>query len=105
MPIDVAPLTGAWIETRDFYLLTVTWMSPPSRGRGLKRAIRDSEDWHDGVAPLTGAWIETAVGAILCCVLAVAPLTAAWIETLINVAELMTDPSPPSRGRGLKQGH
>ena len=57
--IEVAPLTGAWIETkyRQYLRQLVT------------------------VAPLTGAWIETLVCMIRAVALQVAPLTGAWIET------------------------
>ena len=56
----VAPLTGAWIETK--------FSAAPGR---IAKAV----------APLTGAWIETAMQGSLRVLGRVAPLTGAWIET------------------------
>ena len=80
---DVAPLAGAWIET--WGLDTVTFIAY-------------------NVAPLAGAWIETRLklgldqGAPR-----VAPLAGAWIETVrFLVARPACRESHPSRVRGLK---
>ena len=56
----VAPLAGAWIETR----------------------LLDGVQKGWGVAPLAGAWIETSVGPYQWHSPAVAPLAGVWIETL-----------------------
>ena len=56
---SVAPLVGAWIETR---------------------ACVHSSD-RTAVAPLVGAWIETAIYEELQYLQSVAPLVGAWIET------------------------
>ena len=37
LPDDVAPRTGAWIETWDLNDRCPVAQSPPARGRGLKR--------------------------------------------------------------------
>ena len=79
---QVAPCTGAWIET-------------PSRSRPWPgiccRPLHGGVDRNCGggigvrvvgsVAPCTGAWIETPAGAPTCCSTGVAPCTGAWIET------------------------
>ena len=58
----VAPLVGAWIETR--YVQTRTEQMQ--------------------VAPLVGAWIETVQIRGTTKVVSVAPLVGAWIETEQN---------------------
>ena len=60
----VAPLAGAWIETR-----ALLWTIKPSR-----------------VAPLAGAWIETTDVGDAHVVLYVAPLAGAWIETAFTAS-------------------
>src|SRR5690606_17294800 len=57
--LKVAPLTGAWIETRSAEGIATGWR----------------------VAPLTGAWIETSSTSSAWRMPTVAPLTGAWIET------------------------
>ena len=56
---EVAPLAGAWIETRG----GVIWR------------------YVFPVAPLAGAWIETNCASHRISQLTVAPLAGAWIET------------------------
>ena len=56
---DVAPFTGAWIETNSFASNTSRY----------------------GVAPFTGAWIETCKTLRWAASVSVAPFTGAWIET------------------------
>ena len=60
MEEDVAPFTGAWIETpMAVYLekigevapFTGAWIETPGQSYG--------RDWRRMVAPFTGAWIET----------------------------------------------
>ena len=78
---SVAPRTGAWIETFYFARLADPGPSPPARGRGLKRLGVFNHALPGAVAPRTGAWIETTrrlkggAGPF------VAPRTGAWIET------------------------
>ena len=77
----VAPLAGAWIETRS-----------GCRIHHIKE-----------VAPLAGAWIETDWILKKNDNESVAPLAGAWIETW-HYAEKFEDlPSLPLRERGLKQ--
>ena len=78
--MTVAPLTGAWIETKG----TVT---------GFKKRC---------VAPLTGAWIETNIWVFNRKLTSVAPLTGAWIETYLEDLSVKMWQSHPSRVRGLK---
>ena len=61
--MTVAPLTGAWIETLDHFVVFNFIV----------------------VAPLTGAWIETYNYTRGHFALSVAPLTGAWIETHTQV--------------------
>ena len=56
---EVAPLVGAWIETRN------------QAHNVLCRCV----------APLVGAWIETAIAQRFGLMNLVAPLVGAWIET------------------------
>ena len=101
--------------------------SPPSRGRGSKRAarrrarraarsrpLRGGVDRNSGstraagaiarVAPFAGAWIETTGSptARSSRLMSVAPFAGAWIETLPCTGIRQMDWSPPSRGRGSK---
>ncbi len=76
----VAPLAGAWIETR---------------------FTRDVEKVRF-VAPLAGAWIETDAASSEPGASLVAPLAGAWIETNDHVSRRVGLRSRPSRARGLK---
>ena len=124
----VAPFTGAWIETVTASRHAVSstgrplrggvdrntsrsdrqaqsMRSPPSRGRGSKRAIDACRRCACTVAPFTGAWIETSsTSSATCEHVGVAPFTGAWIETAAeHAAADRRRRSPPSRGRGSKQ--
>ena len=74
----VAPLVGAWIETRFRYRFP---LSPE-------------------VAPLVGAWIETLYLCRSVRNTEVAPLVGAWIETLTVSVPCRRYSSRPSR-RGV----
>jgi len=56
---NVAPFTGAWIETSDWGSVRYGNMSRPSRARGLKHRADGEKVTSIVVAPFTGAWIET----------------------------------------------
>ena len=57
---EVAPFTGAWIETRvENTIIDWSEKSHPSRVRGLKQTCISPRDLPEHVAPFTGAWIET----------------------------------------------
>ena len=73
----VAPVTGAWIET-------------------IQPSIRSLSDQ---VAPVTGAWIETSEGVRAGKAADVAPVTGAWIETPTKRREASTSPSRARHGR------
>ena len=61
--------------------ITLANLSPPVRGRGLKRdEINEIEDDHV-VAPRAGAWIETREKEAHSQPFLVAPRAGAWIET------------------------
>ncbi len=117
------PFTGAWIET---YFKDVNGdrsFVAPSRGRGLKRSLRDKRlpvwgrpftgAWIETLSgwlfairkdcrPFTGAWIETAPDVSYDSELESRPFTGAWIETLKLYSKSTTRTVAPSRGRGLK---
>ncbi len=77
---DVAPHTGAWIETLIPQISKTKRKSRPTRARGLK--LPSEDPLHlDSVAPHTGAWIETTDKETAGKALDVAPHTGAWIET------------------------
>ena len=54
------------------------------------------------VAPRAGAWIETTPRRFRVALLAVAPRAGAWIETSDVMRSIVSQGSPPVRGRGLK---
>ena len=56
---QVAPFTGAWIETSINIAVCPYIESHPSRVRGLKREVLNEALFTQAVAPFTGAWIET----------------------------------------------
>ncbi len=77
---EVAPFTGAWIET-----------TRKLEGAGVST-----------VAPFTGAWIETDKQQEQQNQIDVAPFTGAWIETQCRPRLAKGNWSHPSRVRGLK---
>ena len=77
---QVAPHTGAWIETFTF----LSWVNTAL------------------VAPHTGAWIETNLEHVQSLMSPVAPHTGAWIETNSNFWISSMIKSHPTRVRGLK---
>ena len=122
----VAPLAGAWIETKAFNQPAKRWhASLPSRERGLKPLLARrlaavllvaplAGAWIEtsltsrlinstGVAPLAGAWIETRRASLeSASTVRVAPLAGAWIETVPPESMAVRQMSLPSRERGLK---
>ena len=56
---NVAPHTGAWIETSTSLAAAFSSMSHPTRVRGLKLFHHPAPQPFAPVAPHTGAWIET----------------------------------------------
>jgi len=60
MHLDVAPYTGAWIETAAKNASRLSQkQSHPTRVRGLKPVFLVVPGIDFNVAPYTGAWIET----------------------------------------------
>jgi len=78
---EVAPFTGAWIETPE-------------------KSVLSFRAWQ--VAPFTGAWIETSDGVNRETKRRVAPFTGAWIETTWTRSGPMRISSRLSRARGSK---
>ena len=99
----VAPLAGAWIETRaNRATYTRCLRSHPSRVRGLKLVVGQNLRERRLVAPLAGAWIETRADRQRVGGRRVAPLAGAWIETRASRRARRARASHPSRVRGLK---
>ena len=73
-------------------------MSPPARGRGLKRCRSGSTVRCRRVAPRAGAWIETRSVALSDQPMAVAPRAGAWIETSILAIDVRQMSGRPPRG-------
>ena len=73
-------LTGAWIETPQWWSHVVGNMVAPSRVRGLKRCTVPDRVCEFG-RTLTGAWIETLSALVTVLVYFGRTLTGAWIET------------------------
>ena len=94
----VAPLVGAWIETILCASESPLYKSHPSWVRGLKQQIKKdyAELW--AVAPLVGAWIETQVWWTTILRNLVAPLVGAWIETVIPFTEFVREERRTPRG-------
>ena len=124
----VAPLAGAWIETRSVAsrlnkstksplsqgrgskLVKPTMFlgqiaSPLSQGRGSKHRARNAARRPWRVAPLAGAWIETARAGVLENPHEVAPLAGAWIETSHAVARCCFCGRPSRRGVDRNDEH
>src|ERR1700722_12627404 len=99
---QVAPLAGAWIETRNELRVRQFLQSPLSRGRGLKLDFSDIR-FHIRVAPLAGAWIETERGKMSCRTPTWSPLSrGGGLKPLRRLRPIRPISSPLSRGRGLK---
>ena len=101
----VAPPAGAWIETlwreevADFYAV-----SPPLRGRGLKRSAIAPDTGRNPSPPPAGAWIETYPAVAVPPYPAVAPLRGRGLKRRHRRPIRRGPPRrPPPRGRGLKQ--
>ena len=99
----VAPITGAWIETRKArrrirrsprrphhggvdrnlpeLLPNLTLTSRPHHGGVDRNRIPVRRMIASKVAPITGAWIETLPSFDESAAKKVAPITGAWIET------------------------
>ena len=55
---DVAPFTGAWIETGQLFARNFRYSVAPFTGAWIETtSLRRL--WSRSVAPFTGAWIET----------------------------------------------
>ena len=124
--INVAPFTGAWIETS-----RRAWLSVRAAGRSLHGGVDRNtsavaRSQRDRVAPFTGAWIETSErrsgastkraaslpsrgvdrnaqlpGRSTCA--QVAPFTGAWIETTwIDVVEPLQHLVAPFTGAWIE---
>ena len=100
---SVAPLVGAWIEIRPYYMQYLCILVAPLVGAW----IEITRIWVDGpaeqVAPLVGAWIEINPVNEKYSSYKVAPLVGAWIEIDWTILRMYARPvSLPSWERGLK---
>ena len=81
----VAPHAGAWIETKLYFAIFIGHcLSPPTRGRGLKRLVCGLACGVGG-RPHAGAWIETTDTSRFNGSQLVAPHAGAWIETQLSL--------------------
>ena len=78
---QVAPLAGAWIETIAQSLVDFLGRSPPSRGRGLKLLQQVQQQASLASPPSRGRGLKLCVPALAGRRAGVAPLAGAWIET------------------------
>ena len=77
----VAPLAGAWIETKSARA-GISWACRrPPRGGVDRNPLNVVTSTGYQVAPLAGAWIETSRRSPRSVEKKVAPLAGAWIET------------------------
>ena len=57
---QVAPRTGAWIETlKELKAWQIYWVAPRT-GAWIETCKECTDSWVEWVAPRTGAWIETS---------------------------------------------
>ncbi len=100
---NVAPRTGAWIETPLHSAVSFKSSVAPRTGAWIETSSRPPYFHGFGVAPRTGAWIETKLFCFLMSGSYVAPRTGAWIETgIFNERREIYGKSRPARARGLK---
>ena len=83
-------------------LLHKLFLSPSSRGRGLKYCISLLYVALHNVALFTRAWIEMCASNVPSLCGLVALFTRAWIEITSEFSDYYGSKSPSSRGRGLK---
>ena len=102
VPPNVAPLAGAWIETRPSYTIDCAAIVAPLAGAWIETSKSSNSSHHCTVAPLAGAWIETLATRSSTPCNVVAPLAGAWIETSSRFRSRVPLWSRPSRARGLK---
>ena len=62
---QVAPRTGAWIETHSLMNLKALPMVAPRTGAWIETILRELQAKRRNVAPRTGAWIETYTPALI----------------------------------------
>ena len=76
----------------------INCVSPPTWGRGLKRAVVEIYRDTSNVAPHVGAWIETCAIKHYSAPPFVAPHVGAWIETPHNHQAERVFGRPPRGG-------
>ena len=81
--------------------LAVSFLSPPSRRRGLK-SLKQPHLTPIPVASFAEAWIEMLYLRLYHPLVEVASFAEAWIEIKVGIADFRICKSPPSRRRGLK---
>ena len=94
----VAPLAGAWIETRHRRRRCCRRAGRPPRGGVDRNSAAEHLPAPQQVAPLAGAWIETRHPATALLASEVAPLAGAWIETCLDPRVLDPAGRPPRGG-------
>ncbi len=99
---QVAPRTGAWIETPVPSMSSLAASSRPARARGLKHQKGAAIAQAIQSRPARARGLKHRYRAALQHRQHVAPRTGAWIETTSLGPLSSTCPSRPARARGLK---
>ncbi|MFZ4440212.1 MAG: hypothetical protein ACOYOS_17435, partial [Syntrophales bacterium] len=95
-----APRAGAWIETRFLLRAPRFLLSPPARGRGLKRMSRGTALHPAASPPARGRGLKPKRSLQTSNAKPVAPRAGAWIETVIRMERILTI-RQPARLRSL----
>ena len=103
VPPNVAPLAGAWIETRPSYTIDCAAIVAPLAGAWIETSKSSNSSHHCTVAPLAGAWIETSSRFRSRVPLWSRPSRARGLKHLLKSTSSGILESRPSRARGLKR--
>ena len=80
--MQVAPTTGAWIETLQIELMKFFQQSLPPRERGLKLCAKAFSNKYKQSLPPRERGLKLVVVLTTTLYVLVAPTTGAWIETM-----------------------
>ena len=100
--VCVAPLVGAWIETRFLQWSPLVFRSHPSWVRGLKQRVGKGDLQAAVSHPSWVRGLKLIALAAIAMANKVAPLVGAWIETWMGGKHHLSILSHPSWVRGLK---
>ena len=99
---NVAPHTGAWIETSKIAITVCRLVVAPHTGAWIETLIiKDAKtDFSSHPTRVRGLKQHCVWWSVVC---RVAPHTGAWIETSASTVSSITGLSHPTRVRGLKR--